>query len=150
MNNIPISYTLPKSTHKVLLIPSKGFQKFWPRKKSSQIKNPENLSIFGQIGRVTRLEFPILTTNTIFRNLKSMRVQWASSFSNLRTSKIWVCKGPPFELSICQISVKLSTLHHRKPVYQNFSVNIDPEEHKKHHGNSAHFRWHLPQNTAGL
>ena len=95
------SYTLPKTTHKVLPIPSESFQKFWPRKKSGQIKNPENLSIFGQIDRVTRLEFPIKATNTIFRNLKSMRVQWANSFSNLRTSKIWVCKGPPFEISIC-------------------------------------------------
>ena len=75
MNNIPISYTLPKSTHKVLPIPSESFQKFWRRKRSCQIKNPENLSVLGQIGRVTRLEFPIFTTNTIFRNLKSMRVQ---------------------------------------------------------------------------
>ena len=39
---------------------------------------------------------------------------------------------------------------HLQPVYQNFSVNIDPKEHQKHHGKFALFRWHLPQNTAGL
>ena len=37
-----------------------------------------------------------------------------------------------------------------QPVYQDFSVNIDPKEHQKHHGKFALFRWHLPQNTAGL
>ena len=52
MTNIPISYTLSKSTHNVLLIPSESLQKYWPRKKSGQIKNPENLSIFGQIAAV--------------------------------------------------------------------------------------------------
>ena len=75
MNNIPKSYTLPENTHKVLQILSESFQKFWPRKKSGQIKNPQNLSIFGQIGRVTSLDVPIMTSNTIFRKLKSMHFQ---------------------------------------------------------------------------
>ena len=40
--------------------------------------------------------------------------------------------------------------HHPQPVYQNFSVNIDPEGLKKHHGEFADLRWPTPQNTAGL
>ena len=40
--------------------------------------------------------------------------------------------------------------HHPQPVYQNFSVNIDPKGLKKHHGIFAHLRWRTPQNTAGL
>ena len=40
--------------------------------------------------------------------------------------------------------------HHLLPVHQDFSVNIDPKQQKKHSGDFGPLRWHLPQNTAGL
>ena len=50
----------------------------------------------------------------------------------------------------CENTLEKHPTHHPQPVYQNFSVNIDPKEHKKHHGDFGDLRWHLPQNTAGL
>ena len=85
-DNTPVSYISPKSTRKVVPIPSKSFRKFWRRKKSSDIEILENKTIFDQIGHMVRLGDLILTTNTIFWNLKSMQVQWTNSFSNLKTS----------------------------------------------------------------
>ena len=35
-------------------------------------------------------------------------------------------------------------------IYQDFSVNKDSKEQKKHSGDFSPLRWHLPQNTAGL
>ena len=40
-------------------------------------------------------------------------------------------------------------MHQLQPIYQNFSVTVDPKEYKNNNGHLAHLGLHLPQNTAG-
>ena len=75
-----------------------NFSKVLTREKLHSDQISRKWPISGRIGSLPRMFEWILTTNTIFQNRKSMPVQWIYPFLNLRISKIWVCKGPPFEL----------------------------------------------------
>ena len=65
-------------------------------------KMAEICFISAKMGLYTNLRDPILTIYTIFRNFRTGRIRWNTSFYKFPTSKISFCKGPPLQIWLSQ------------------------------------------------
>ena len=96
------NYRWVKSIWKDLLIPLVVDKIFWDWRMWRHEQNGEICFILAKMGLYTNLRDPILTIYTIFRNFRTGRIRWNTSFYKFPTSKISFCKGPPLQIWLSQ------------------------------------------------
>ena len=96
------NYIWVKSIWKDLLIPLVVDKIFWDWRMWRHEQNGEICFISAKMGLYTNLRDPILTIYTIFRNFRTGRIRWNTSFYKFPTSKISFCKGPPLQIWLSQ------------------------------------------------
>ena len=96
------NYIWVKSIWKDLLIPLVVDKIFWDWRMWRHKQNGEICFISAKMGLFTNLRDPILTIYTIFRNFRTGRIRWNTSFYKFPTSKISFCKGPSLQIWLSQ------------------------------------------------